>query len=194
LTRAFLAIAPDDVLRKVLHRRAGDLAQTLGEEVRWVPTRNYHLTLVFAGERSRGDLGSIIAALHRVGRDYQPFQCRVEGLDLLPAARRPRALVARVVPCESLLSLQRELLVALGEGGLQFASEHYRPHITLARIKHRGTNRRSGGTKLSNWWAQQGGVYIQQEFPVAAVTLYQSELAPSAAVYRSLAMVKLGVV
>ena len=161
------------------------LAQTLGEGVAWVPARNYHLTLVFAGEVSRGDLESIIAVLHRVGRQQRPFQCRLEGLGLLPSARRPRALVAWVVPCAPLLALQRELLSALGEEGLAFAERHYRPHITLARIKSRSA-------KLSSWWPLQDTVDIQQDFPAPAVTLYESELAPSGAIYRSLATVNLG--
>jgi 2'-5' RNA ligase len=84
-----------------------------------------------------------------------------------------------------LLTLQRELLSALGEEGLAFADRHYRPHITLARIKSRST-------KLSSWWVQQDAVDIQQEFPVTAMTLYESELAPPGAIYRSLATVKLG--
>src|SRR5271157_1744411 len=73
---------------------------------RWVDPENYHLTLRFIGDIDGVYANEIALMLARVNR--KPFEVTVQGLSSF-GGRKPRAVVASIVPNRPLIELQAEL-------------------------------------------------------------------------------------
>jgi RNA 2',3'-cyclic 3'-phosphodiesterase len=128
--RLFFAYWPDaDVASQLATVAAGVL---LAGQARPVPSKDYHVTLVFLGEvaSSRLELLRKIAAANRAIRCELKFD-RVEYWKI------PRVLVAtmREIPSGALAANQnlRNELIAQGFQISTEGREGFRPHVTLAR-------------------------------------------------------------
>jgi 2'-5' RNA ligase len=73
---------------------------------RWIDPENYHLTLRFIGDIDGIYANEIASMLFRVNR--KPFEVKVQGLSSF-GGRKPRAVVASIVPSRPLIELQAEL-------------------------------------------------------------------------------------
>src|SRR5258708_20550380 len=73
---------------------------------RWIDPENYHVTLRFIGDIDGASANEIASMLVRVNR--KPFEVTVQGLSSF-AGRKPRAVVASIVPSKPLIELQAEL-------------------------------------------------------------------------------------
>lgn len=114
----------------------------------WSPYENLHITLAYLGSLSgcaaqgsaRGKamqaarLKSVLAVAERI--KASSFKCNIESLGFFPDAES-RVLALHVKPCVGLLELQAELQGALFKAGIECDTRAYKPHITLARLKHR---------------------------------------------------------
>jgi 2'-5' RNA ligase len=184
--RAFIAIAPDTVLRETLQQRVRPLAQLPGEGVRLLPAGNYHLTLLFLGAIRESSLDSITQALAQVVARWSPFAIRLDGIDLFPDPRRPRVLAAKISPNPPLHNLRRHCLAALQRQGVAVNAGRFRPHISLARID-------ASEARAARPLAEHYRTAMEAMLPVTALTLYQSQLHATGAIYRSLATFELSV-
>jgi 2'-5' RNA ligase len=99
---------------------------------RWIDPENYHLTLRFIGDIETRLAHEIVSMLGRVNR--RPFDIQLDGLSSF-GGKKPRAIVASVVPSPRLLELQAELERLLRRVGLEPEGRKYTPHITLARLR-----------------------------------------------------------
>src|SRR3954470_21704700 len=73
---------------------------------RWIDPENYHVTLRFIGNIDGMSANEIASMLFRVART--PCEVRVQGLRGC-GGRKPRAVVAPIVPSKPLMELQAEL-------------------------------------------------------------------------------------
>ena len=73
---------------------------------RWIDPENYHVTLRFIGDIDGVSANEIASMLFRV--DRKPFEVKVQGLTSF-GGRKPRAVVATIVPSKPLMELQAEL-------------------------------------------------------------------------------------
>jgi len=95
---------------------------------RWIDPEDYHVTLRFIV-----DLDDEIASLlFRVNR--KPFEVALQGLSSF-GGRKPRAVVASVVPSRPLIELQAELERLMQRIGLDPQGRKFTPHVTLARLR-----------------------------------------------------------
>jgi 2'-5' RNA ligase len=99
---------------------------------RWIDPENYHLTLRFIGDIDDALAHDIVGLLGRVQR--KAFELRLDGLTSF-GGRKPRALVATVVPVAPLMELQAEQERLLQRLGLEPEGRKYTPHVTLARLR-----------------------------------------------------------
>jgi len=99
---------------------------------RWIDPENYHLTLRFIGDIDDALANEIAGLLGRVHR--RPFELRLDGL-LSFGGRKPRAVVASVVPSRPLIELQAELERLMQRIGLDPEGRKFTPHVTLARLR-----------------------------------------------------------
>jgi RNA 2',3'-cyclic 3'-phosphodiesterase len=104
---------------------------------RWIDPENYHVTLRFIGNIDGMSANEIASMLFRV--DRKPFEVKVQGLQSF-GGRKPRAVVATIVPSKPLMELQAELERLMQRIGLDPEGRKFIPHVTLARL-HDATDR-----------------------------------------------------
>lgn len=170
MKRLFFGIYPDLPANQLLQRIQ---AQTACAGKPTAP-QNFHVTLIFVGEREDAELGRIERAAASVS--VPPFTLRLEHYDVFKRIGLLACVPART-PVE-LLSLHKRLLGALRECGVHIRSRLY-PHLTLFR-------------KIE-------GVPAERELPaavewrVASFALVESSLRPDKAHYRIVREYKLRV-
>ena len=98
---------------------------------RWIDPENYHVTLRFIGDIDGVSANEIASILARV--DRRPFEVTVQGLSSF-GGRKPRAVVATIVPSRPLIELQAELERMMQRIGLDPEGRKFVPHVTLARL------------------------------------------------------------
>jgi RNA 2',3'-cyclic 3'-phosphodiesterase len=99
---------------------------------RWVDPENYHVTLRFIGDIDDALAREIAAILGQVRR--RSFEARFDGVSSF-GGRKPRAVVAALVPHQALLELQAEHERLMQRVGLEPEGRKYSPHVTLARLR-----------------------------------------------------------
>lgn len=99
---------------------------------RWIDPENYHVTLRFIGDIDGRAANEIAATLVRINR--KPFEVSLRGLSSF-GSKKPRAVVATVVPSRPLMELQAELERLLQRFGLDPEGRKFIPHVTLARLR-----------------------------------------------------------
>jgi RNA 2',3'-cyclic 3'-phosphodiesterase len=98
---------------------------------RWIDPENYHVTLRFIGDIDGVSANEIASMLVRVNR--KPFDVTVQGLSSF-GGRKPRAVVASILPSKPLIELQAELERMMQRIGLDPEGRKFTPHVTLARL------------------------------------------------------------
>lgn len=146
--------------------------ETLG--ARWTPPEKYHLTIRFIGDVDDAEVLPIETALAEV--DAAAFSLTIEGVGVLPSMRRPRVVYAGVRHEPALHTLHDRVEQALRDVGLEADDRAFRPHVTLARLKHE---------KLHNVRAfiRAHQDVSLESFAVTSVRLYESELHPDGAIH-----------
>src|SRR3979490_1188685 len=98
---------------------------------RWIDPENYHVTLRFIGDIDGTAANEIAHTLERINR--KPFEVSLQGLSSF-GGKKPRAVVASVVPSRPLMELQAELERLMQRFGLDPEGRKFIPHGTLARL------------------------------------------------------------
>jgi 2'-5' RNA ligase len=99
---------------------------------RWIDPDDYHVTLRFIGDIDAVSANEIASMLFRVNR--KPFEVTVQGLQSF-GGKKPRAVVASVLPSRPLIELQAELERLMQRLGFDPEGRKFTPHITLARLR-----------------------------------------------------------
>ena len=131
---------------------------------RWITPDNYHLTLRFIGDVDDMIAQEVALMLGRVRR--AAFDLHLEGLTSF-GGRRPRAVVASVVPAQALLELQVEHERLMQRIGLEAEGRKYTPHVTLARLRD------SSSLDVADYLSARG-YFRTAPFPVARFVLFSS--------------------
>jgi 2'-5' RNA ligase len=154
--------------------------------VRWVPVGNIHLTIHFLGDVLAGQTSLIQKQLEMAASQTQPFFLQFAGLGSFPNTHRPRVIWTGVhgqtTPLKKLHQTLEERLKIIS-----FLPDNrpYAPHLTLGRVQKQITSRQL--KKLAESLQKiQPEVGLLASMDVTAVSLMQSELKPSGAVYTCL--------
>src|SRR5258706_179250 len=131
---------------------------------RWIDPEDYHVTLRFIGDIDGIAANEIASMLFRVNR--KPFEVALQGLSSF-GGRKPRAVVASVVPSRPLIELQAELERLMQRIGLDPEGRKFTPHVTLARL--RGASNQDVGDYLS-----VGGYFPKRVFTTSPFVLFSS--------------------
>lgn len=170
--RIFLALPLPETLCDALSDLQSGLR--IGHPVAW---EHFHITLAFFAEVSPQALADLDAALAELR--VWPFDLEFAGLDVFGGAR-PRLLAALLRPTPELDHLQRAVLGAARQAGLQPARRKFKPHVTLTRF----------GARPPAGLAQEVQRYLSETaraeipgFTAQEITLTRSILGQGAPVY-----------
>lgn len=99
------------------------------KEVRWTPSYQLHITLVFIGDQPCVSIDEIIEQVAEI--DVPPFLLEFKGVGYFKSG----IIWLSVTPCSTLLQLEKKLKTKLYDLGLQLENRKFKPHITLGRCK-----------------------------------------------------------
>lgn len=170
MMRLFVAVRPPVEVRDALLDCMGGVAAA-----RWQDDDQLHLTLRFVGEVDRHAANDIAAALAEVRHPGVP--ARLGGFGQFATRGRPNALWIAVEPAAALTTLHHKVDQALAGAGVARDPRAFVPHITLARLG------RDAGP-LGGFLARPAP---PADFAVTSLTLFESILTRTGAVYRPVA-------
>lgn len=133
--RLFIGLGFSNSLAKELEpwlkklKRFGD---EKGLQIKWSPPDNFHVTLVFLGPTSVGDLPTLQEKIAAAVAKHNCFSLKLDGISALPELERGRVVYLDVQRSQKILDLQGELESILGRPNEQ----GYFPHLTLGRLRN----------------------------------------------------------
>ena len=128
MPRLFTAIEVPNEIRDELYRLRIPLPGA-----RWMKPESYHITLRFAGDIGNVEAREFVANLSMIEPDG--FELRLSGLGVF-GGDDPHAIWAGVESTPQLEDLARAHEKAARNAGLAPETRAFRPHVTLARLKH----------------------------------------------------------
>jgi 2'-5' RNA ligase len=154
--------------------------------VRPVRPEQLHLTLRFLGDTEEDRVPDLRELMALAVEDVEPFRLSFEGVGAFPNSRRPRVIWIGLTGAEPLTGIARRLEEGVVEMGWKREKRGFRPHATVARIKH---VRRLGrlSSLLERWNDRSFG-----SMEVREVHLKRSELTPQGAIHATVHTVELG--
>ncbi len=133
--RLFLAIGFDEDLCLKLNQAIKKVKINLDKrevDYKWVLPENYHVTLVFFGEKSAEERKKIVEVVHSLEGQLQPFDLQISGVDAFSSERQARLVYCGVQNKKDLRGMVDLIRTALG---LE-SDESYVPHLTVARLRN----------------------------------------------------------
>jgi 2'-5' RNA ligase len=185
ILRTFIAIELDEPLRIALRTIQDKLKRQVPPgSVKWVAPDGIHLTLKFLGDTPAGRIPDIEAALQESCAHFAPFDFTVEGRGCFPDFRRPRVIWVSVrEKGRCLARLQEAVERTVAPRGWPTEERAFSPHLTLGRVTKTVDDRivAAVGQAVEQFAVEQIGFQV-----VTAVSLIQSDLRPTGAVYSRL--------
>ena len=183
--RAFIALKLPALVIAAVH----DIQQKLAGyrfNVRWVKSKNVHLTLKFIGRVDAHLIDSISACMAEATDGIAPFQLSAKGIGVFPKIERARIIwIGLSGQMMALNKLQKSIEIKLAEIGFPREKRKFKGHLTLGRSK--GTIDAVNLAKA----IEEFKTFKSETFMVDRVTLFRSDLNPSGAVYTKLHEIKL---
>ncbi|HXH49385.1 MAG TPA: RNA 2',3'-cyclic phosphodiesterase [Terriglobia bacterium] len=177
--RAFVAIELPGSIREALAREQARF-RAVCPDARWTRPEGIHLTLKFLGDISAQQEAQVKRALGQMER-FEKFTLRAQGFGFFPDARRPRVFWAGLEAPPDLARLAAQVENALAPLGFPPENRPFKPHLTMARFKLPGPQR-----KLESLVAVLDNPLLGS-FEVSEFFLWESRLMPGGAEYHKVA-------
>ncbi len=169
MIRLFAALhVPYDIAEGLVRLQVGVPGAT------WRPTDAFHITLRFFGEVSEpaaADLDDALALIR-----MKPFEVALEGVGAFGETDHMRAVWTGVSASEPLMRLAGKCESAARKVSLAPEKRAYRPHVTLAYLKH------SPPTHVAEWVAEHN-LLKSPAWSAGSFGLYSSQLGPGGSKY-----------
>jgi len=177
-TRAFVALALDDRVRRAMGELQRELVPRLGG-IRFVRPEGIHLTLRFLGASREDQLARLRPALAEAAAACAPAEAALRQAGTFPERGDPRVLWLEIELPEQMRELQQKCERAARRLGFEPETRPFRPHLTLGRWRNRAPHPELPAVDL--------GVTRLE-----TLVLFESDLRPGGAVYTPLAQFALG--
>jgi RNA 2',3'-cyclic 3'-phosphodiesterase len=187
--RTFIAIELPVDIKSGLRSLQVRLKTSNPNTAKWVDPDNIHLTLKFLGETRLTLIPSITLALDDVAKNIPSFALSLTELGAFPDLRRVQIVWVGLTGALGVLDqLQRNLETAISPLGFPTEKRPYVPHLTLARMRDTAvlSDRQNLGALIA-----RTGLNTSLKWIVGSVSLMQSRLTPSGAIYTELHLARL---
>ena len=141
------------------------------QQIRWLPSEHYHLTMAFLGNEEYVLISSLQLQLEQVLNSKQAVPFRFSEITPFPFSGTPKIIAAMLEHSDALVQLQHNTAKCVRAFGISLEHRHFTPHVTLGRLKSRSR-------KSIEFQPQQ----IFLEGVSEKVVILQSELTPKGAV------------
>ena len=179
--RTFLTLEIPQTVRKKLSAHAEVISgHEKLQQIRWLPKENYHLTLLFLGNVEYVLISSLQLKLEQNLSHNKAVPFRFSEITPFPFSGTPKIAAAMLECSEELMQLQHNTAKCVRAFGISLERRRFTPHVTLGRLKSRSR-------KSLAFQPQQ----IFLEGVSEKVVIFQSELTPKGAVYKSLGEISL---
>ena len=186
--RAFIAIdLPLSIQRgldQVIHQLKGPRTKA----VRWVLSKDIHLTLKFLGNVQPGKLKALKDVLIAEANSFYEFEFQVGEFGVFPNLRKPRVIWVGIQSPQNLHDLQKAIDLSTQPLGYPGEDRPFSPHLTLGRVSQNASFQEIRDVSETLFSFQLGTLGVVK---ADAITLFRSELFPIGAVYTRLSVVKL---
>jgi RNA 2',3'-cyclic 3'-phosphodiesterase len=182
--RAFLAVEIPADIQRLIQQGTASLQEALPKPlVRWVETKNLHLTLKFLGDVSTGDLEKFASSIELELVTQAPFIMSVAGLGVFPGYHQPRIIWAGLKAPKGLSSLQQSVEAIAVRTDFSPEERPFSPHLTIGRVGQGSTQADRSKIRETLESATLNSI---GPFNVKTVTIFKSDLRPTGPVYTSL--------
>jgi len=183
--RLFIAVdisLSDDVVSLL-----AKLKQKLSRDnIKWVPTHNFHLTLKFLGDTEESLIPELISQMEIIAKQFTPFELTVKSLGTFSSAKFPKVIWLGIDDKENTLSsIASNLNKSLSALGFDEDKRTFKAHLTLARIKF------INNPQILNNLVRSYRDTVFHRQVIEKLILYESILKPSGPVYKPLAEISL---
>ena len=103
-----------------------------GIEAKWVPAKNYHLTVVFLGDTPIEKIEALNVPIQACADQLSAFELNVSGVHAFPNQFEARTLWIGVQQKKNLPGIEEMLRTALN---IPPEDREYTPHITIAKVR-----------------------------------------------------------
>lgn len=170
MIRLFAALGlPDDVVRTLTRRQTGL------DGARWRPPESLHVTLRFFGEIREDVARDLDAELARISSPG--FELVLEGAGSFADGQDINAIWAGVAESAALIRLADACETAARRSGLKPEKRRFKPHVTLAYLKHADPHAVAA-------WIQANNLLKSPPIAIDRFGLYSSFLGSETAHYR----------
>jgi 2'-5' RNA ligase len=133
--RTFIAISLSTSVLTGIEKCIRTLQSHL-EGIRWVETKNLHVTLKFLGDVPLNDLPQLIRAVTQSTNQTHSFDLTFHGLGVFPHRESPKTIW---IGCQEGSAELAHLAEIIDEGllplGFPKESRRFSPHLTIGRVK-----------------------------------------------------------
>jgi 2'-5' RNA ligase len=183
MTRTFVAVFPPPEIVENLTALLSRLRAAVPEGVKWVESRNLHLTLRFFGDLIDKKVRQAVEVTEAFGAEKGPVSGRLGGIGAFPGLSRPRVFwIGMPEGGTKLESLAGDLDMAYRRSGFGRADKPFRAHLTVGRVRE--------GLRIDA--APIAGLqYESSPFTLDRISVMKSQLTPKGPIYTSLAEIPL---
>lgn len=162
-----------------------------GQNVRWTPRENVHLTLLFLGDTPFEMTQQIEEQISEAASNTSPFTLRLGEAGAFPSFHSPKILwVGLQGEVRKLVQLQGRIEGELRSLGFEPEKRPFRPHITVGRTVRDLSRQYEGDVGFS--WRRSELPAVRAEIPVTNVELLKSTLRSEGATYETVFRAPLG--
>ena len=178
--RCFVAVEIPEPIQELLKSVQTDLQSHIRKGISWTKPGNFHLTLKFLGDVRPEKIDVVSEVIQRVADRHSPFSIEFGGIGAFPNLARPRVVWVGVKDGASIVShLAKTVNLELAHLGFP-TDNRFHPHLTLARL------RTVINLEFLKNILRKYNTINDAAMSVNEITLMQSQLHPSGAVYTPL--------
>jgi len=133
MKRVFFAIPVNADEYSLLERAVRPIAEHWGDQLRWIPKTNWHITIRFLGNVTDEAIDYLVNVAKKFSCEMNTFLIKISEIQGFPSLDSQR-IAAHIQSCKELERLFQALGVAALNLGLPSESRSYRPHISLAKF------------------------------------------------------------
>ena len=172
---AAIKIYPSETFLQVYYGLKTNLKN---DKIKWVDTKNIHITLKFFGETEEERIPEITDRLNEIAQNNSSFVLDIRNTGIFGSSYKPRVIWFGIEKNEQLTVLASEVLNAMDEIGFKRDRQNFVPHLTVGRIKYIDLK-----TRFQQTIDKYKSTEIQKQ-KVTGFNLYESILRPQGPEYR----------